>query len=460
MNVIEMRISEIKVGDRCRKEMGDLKSLAQSISDEQLLQPIGITPDNELVFGERRLVACRDILGWETIPARIVDVSSVLLGQIDENVLRKSYTLTEQIAIVDSLGQFQHGGDRRSNHARNSQHGSFTLADACDLVGVSVDTYRSVKKIEENGTPELVAAVDTGTISVHAAETLAKASKEEQQECLSKPISERRATGRSIEKQLRRIRNRKERENDLAQTIEAPKTGDDILIHHCSFQNLESTAGIKKDSVQLICTDIPYEKSFLDQLDELGEFAKQILADGGIFVTYSGKYWLDKVIQTMGRHLTYRWMIASVWTGEASPIYFNGGDGSQTTIVSQWKPILIFSKGNFSVQGRWNDVSYLQGKEKDWHDWQQPLSDVEKLVQVFSKPGDLVIDPCGGGFTTAVACLKNHRRFVGCDVDQVAVTKGQERLALERRTRSTTLTTVERAACEEPNLSDWVPMAG
>ena len=76
----------------------------------------------------------------------------------------------------------------------------------------------------------------------------------------------------------------------------------------------------------------------------------------------------------------------------------------------------------------------MDAKEKDWHEWQQPLEEVEKLVDTFSQPGDLVIDPCGGGFTTAIACHRLGRRFVGCDIDKVAVLKGQERLSLEAAT--------------------------
>ena len=54
---IEVKISEIKIGDRFRRDMGDLEGLAVSIATEGLLQPIGITEDNLLVFGERRLLA-------------------------------------------------------------------------------------------------------------------------------------------------------------------------------------------------------------------------------------------------------------------------------------------------------------------------------------------------------------------------------------------------------------------
>ena len=74
----------------------------------------------------------------------------------------------------------------------------------------------------------------------------------------------------------------------------------------------------------------------------------------------------------------------------------------------------------------------MNAKEKTWHDWQQPIGDVERLIECFSKPGDLVVDPCGGGFTTAIACHRLGRCFIGCDSDQAAVVSGQQRLEQER----------------------------
>jgi len=201
--IVEIKITDIKIGNRYRKEMGDLEGLAQSINGGQLLQPIGVTPDHELVFGLRRLLAFRDILKRATIPARIVDVT--LLGQIDENVLRKDFTLTERIAIVDSLRTFSHGGDRCSAQARNFQIGSLTLAEACKRIGVSEDTYRGAKLVEEKGIPELVQAMDSGQLSIHAAETLAQGSTEEQQECLTKKID----TATAAKTALARIRSQK-----------------------------------------------------------------------------------------------------------------------------------------------------------------------------------------------------------------------------------------------------------
>ena len=56
-------IAAICLGERHRKEMGDLDRLARSIADVGLLQPIVITPDGRLIAGERRLRACR-LLNW------------------------------------------------------------------------------------------------------------------------------------------------------------------------------------------------------------------------------------------------------------------------------------------------------------------------------------------------------------------------------------------------------------
>ncbi|MBF0401658.1 MAG: ParB N-terminal domain-containing protein [Magnetococcales bacterium] len=54
-------ISKITVGKRHRQDLGDLASLANSIHSLSLLQPIGIDGQMSLVFGHRRLEACRSL---------------------------------------------------------------------------------------------------------------------------------------------------------------------------------------------------------------------------------------------------------------------------------------------------------------------------------------------------------------------------------------------------------------
>ena len=55
----KIEIKKIKIGKRTRRQFGDLKSLAKSIEQIGLLQPIGITSSYELIYGERILRALK-----------------------------------------------------------------------------------------------------------------------------------------------------------------------------------------------------------------------------------------------------------------------------------------------------------------------------------------------------------------------------------------------------------------
>lgn len=50
------------------------------------------------------------------------------------------------------------------------------------------------------------------------------------------------------------------------------------------------------------------------------------------------------------------------------------------------------------------------------------------LVRDYSKPGDLVCDPCAGGGTTLVAAEIEHRRSIGAECDLATFQKAQKRL--------------------------------
>ena len=51
------------------------------------------------------------------------------------------------------------------------------------------------------------------------------------------------------------------------------------------------------------------------------------------------------------------------------------------------------------------------------HPTQKPLALVERCLLASTNPGDFVLDPFSGGGTTAVACLRLDRRFLGCELD-------------------------------------------
>lgn len=185
--IIEVAISDIKTtGRRFRKDHGDVEALARLIEQGDLLQPIGVTDGLELVFGERRLRAYRDVLKRNTIPARFVNPASVELAQIDENVCRKDFTISEKVEIVDFLRGYRHGGNRKPGQEGNCAVELLTVDQAAKRAGLkNRDAYNRAKRVVQKGVPELVKAMDDEEISISAAADLASLDDELQRTLLA-----------------------------------------------------------------------------------------------------------------------------------------------------------------------------------------------------------------------------------------------------------------------------------
>ncbi len=83
-----MHIDQIQVGFRYRKDLGDLRTLADSIAEVGLLHPVVVTPEGRLIAGQRRLEACRQ-LGLTEVPVTVVDLYQAASGEAHENLVRK-----------------------------------------------------------------------------------------------------------------------------------------------------------------------------------------------------------------------------------------------------------------------------------------------------------------------------------------------------------------------------------
>jgi ParB-like chromosome segregation protein Spo0J len=97
-----MKIADIKVGERHRKEMGDIAALAASIGETGLLHPVVVSRDGKLIAGERRLLAAQQ-LGWTEVPVTVVDLDNIVHGEFAENTERKDFTYTEAVAIKRAI---------------------------------------------------------------------------------------------------------------------------------------------------------------------------------------------------------------------------------------------------------------------------------------------------------------------------------------------------------------------
>jgi site-specific DNA-methyltransferase (adenine-specific) len=62
-----------------------------------------------------------------------------------------------------------------------------------------------------------------------------------------------------------------------------------------------------------------------------------------------------------------------------------------------------------------------------------PVELPERLIELYTYRGDLVLDPFMGAGTTAVAALRTERHFAGYDTDEEYVVRSKRRLDAERR---------------------------
>src|ERR1039458_4856685 len=106
-------IDQIEVGFRYRKDLGDLRALADSIAEVGLLHPVVVTHSGRLIAGQRRLQACRQ-LGWTEVPVTIVDLLQAARGEAHENFVRKDLLPSEIVALKRAIEPLE----RRAGRAR------------------------------------------------------------------------------------------------------------------------------------------------------------------------------------------------------------------------------------------------------------------------------------------------------------------------------------------------------
>ena len=78
----------------------------------------------------------------------------------------------------------------------------------------------------------------------------------------------------------------------------------------------------------------------------------------------------------------------------------------------------------------WSDISALphNAKEKVRHSTQKPLKLIERIVQIGTNEGDVVLDNTMGSGTTGIACLNTNRKFIGIELDEIYFNIAKERI--------------------------------
>jgi DNA modification methylase len=94
------------------------------------------------------------------------------------------------------------------------------------------------------------------------------------------------------------------------------------------------------------------------------------------------------------------------------------------------KRYLEDSKG-VPLQDWWDDISLVRGinsSQKADYPTQKPYDILDRVINLTSNPGDLVLDSFIGSGTTAAVAQKRGRRWIGCDINKGAIQTTAKRL--------------------------------
>lgn len=414
------------------RPLGDIASLVASIDEVGLLNPITVNRDMCLISGLHRLKAFK-FLGRPTIPALVLAVTKeeAQLREIDENLARNELNLLERAEhytrrkeLYEELNPETRNGGRRGNQHTGGikrQTRKLTFCQSAEsVIGQSSSTVRRLIRIAKMLSPETKALL-RGTSWADNQRTLTKLCK--LPTGIQESVARKVATGESNE--ICDAISSVHRDRLTAMRCSSPLVCDNYRLIHRDFRKVGDE--VPSNSIDLILTDAPYEKEYLDLFEPLSLFANRVLREHGSLVVMMGQSYLPQVLVDLSTHLRYHWMIATL-LGQRRLLV------QGRRVLVGYKPMLWFVKGSYrghSIQ----DVVRSEGPDKGFHPHGQSDSEFAEMIRRLTDDGSTILDPFVGGGSVAEAALQLGRAFVGIDINRKHIETTRQRIAaLSKRT--------------------------
>ncbi len=408
---MKVKIKDIVVKDRARKDVGNLEKLKESIKRVGLINPICITKeDYRLIAGGRRLQACTE-LQMEEIEVHFYDE----LDETDQKIIELSENIHEVltwqeesdlITQIHDLFQKKHGIAKR-----HSAIDGWTIEKTADMLGMSVGSVSNSLKLAENVKilPEL------GNFKTKTQ--------------VMKQISK-------IEELI--ILNRL---NDLTEN----KTDQSSELYQIVLGNAcEYIKTIENNLVSLVIFDPPWgidaqvvanarvggdQMNYNDSIETATDLRNQLLPeiyrvmkDGSCLYYFCGAQFFGEllsILEDIG--FDYIRSVPLVWVKES---------GAFTDMEYYFMPatefILFATKGIRRLNFASSDVLRYNRplNTERIHTQQKSIELLKFLINISTVPKDVVLDPTAGSFVTCVAATLLNRRSIGIEQNKDSYLKG------------------------------------
>jgi site-specific DNA-methyltransferase (adenine-specific) len=128
-------------------------------------------------------------------------------------------------------------------------------------------------------------------------------------------------------------------------------------------------------------------------------------------------FWTDKYSVGDGKHMLFyarapELSVVDLLCWDAMTF----GMGKRLRCTAQY--LVVLQKVPKIARGVWKDhrIRDVWPETANGHAHAKPYQLTERLVRAVTQKGDLVVDPCAGGYGVLEACRRTGREFVGCDI--------------------------------------------
>ena len=241
------------------------------------------------------------------------------------------------------------------------------------------------------------------------------------------------------------------------------------MIELDKIYNEDCHAGMKRipyGSVDAIICDLPYGTIHCSwdsviPFDKLWEQYNRIIKKNGAIVLFGSEPFSTAIRMSNLKNFRYDWIwekskcadflnakIRPLKTHEVISVFSNGRCNYYPQGLTKCNKIATNGRNKFgNSSSEWNhDKTYVQefcnypttilqfdNDSDSFHPTQKPVDLLRYLIRTYSNEGDTILDNCMGSGTTAVACIREKRHFIGFELNKEYFDKACKRIDAERR---------------------------
>lgn len=417
-----VKISDIIVENRERKDLGDIDALAESINQVGQITPIAVKEAGNgkyvLLAGGRRLEAHKR-LERETILVRVYPPSLTELDakaiELSENINRKDLEWTEELALTREIHRLQmqiHGEQKNYNDGGWSQKKTAALLGRSDAI-VS-DDLTLADALE--AMPELKDLVKSKTEASKLLKKLGDEIKTEQKAAAIKAdkgntpediVKEQLIAGYNLQDFFVWAKGQPTGFFDLAE-IDPP--------YGIDLQNAKASDGSRALAISQGYNEID-EACYPAFISSLVTEVYRILKDDSWMILWTSWKWFQAM---------YEAALSVGFIGNNIPLIWTKSQGQtkhpELYLGSACEPALYLRKGKAQIQkpGRLNVFDYrtVPPSEKT-HPTERPIEMMIDILSTFVQPGSMIVSPFLGSGNTILAADGINCTCVGCDLNKV-----------------------------------------